>query len=163
MNRHNPFKNIFDDCPPQSPHELYINAALHAVGEAHGAFLGDLSEEVAQLLINAATTAAYAALEAAHVADEWSEAAKPATALRCAPVWGDNVITGPVSVYQAMAWAYQADRYPQLLDERFSEAYLAELITTVDAMLRFALTAAGVDGAWERLYGETLKRMRVQR
>lgn len=163
MNRHNPFKNIFTDCPPESPHQIYINAALNAVGEAHGAFLNDLSEEVAQLVINAATTAAGAALAAAGVSDEWSAVAKPSAARWPAPVWADNVITGPISVYQAMAWAYQAQMYPRLFNDAYNEQYQAEMVETIDAMLLFALTAAGADGTWERLYSETLKRTQVQR
>ena len=160
MNRHNPFKNIFTDCPPESPWQLYLNAALEAVGKQHGAFLNDLSEEVSQLVINAVVTAIYAALEAAHISDEWRDLAK---AQRPAPVWADNVITGPVSVYQAMAWAYQAQMNPKLFNDAYSEAYQAELVENIDAMLKFALTAAGADGAWERLYTETLNRMKVQR
>lgn len=151
------FSRIFEDCPPQSPYELYINAALHAIGEEYGAFINDLSEEVAQLVINAATTAAYAALEAAHVSDEWIDMAKPT---KTRSVFTESVINGPVDVFMAMAWKFQADHYPQLLDDRFSEEYHGMVIDVVDAMLRLALTAAGVDGAWERLYTETSKRMR---
>lgn len=163
MKTHNPFKNIFEHCPPESPHQLYVNAALEAVGEKHGAFMNDLSEEVSQLIINAVTAAAYATLEAAQVSDEWSDAVKPTKAQRPAPVWADNVITGPISVYQAMAWAYQEQMYPRLFNDAYNEAYQAELVETIDGMLKFALTAAGADGAWERLYTETLKRMQVQR
>lgn len=154
MKTHNPFKNIFTDCPPESPHQLYINAALHALGEQHGAFLNDLSEEVSQLIINAATTAAYAALEAAHVGDQWIDVTRPTSR-----AWQEAVITGPVSVYQALAWQYQHDHHPQLLDERFSEVYLAELITAVDAMLKFALVAAGVADGWDRIYEQTLAKV----
>lgn len=159
----NPFLHIHDDCPPESPWQLYLNAALVAVGKAHGAFVNDLSEEVSQLVINAVVTAAYAALEAAHVADEWSAVAKPTAAHRPPPVWPDNVIIGPISIYQAMAWAYQAEAYPKLFNDAYNEAYQADLVETIDAMLKFALTAAGADGAWDRLYSETLKRMQVQR
>lgn len=114
--------------------------------------MNDLSEEVSQLIINVATTAAHATLEAAQVSDEWSDAVKPAKAQRSAPVWADNMITGPASVYQAMAWAYQAQMYPKLFNDAYNEAYQAELVETIDAMLKFALTAAGVDGAWDRAY-----------
>lgn len=156
MNRYNPFKNIFEDCPPESPHQLYVNAALHAVGQAHGAFMNDLSEEVSQLVINAATTAAYAALEAAHVGDEWIDIVKPTTTHS---VFTESVINGPVDVFMAMAWQFQADHYPQLLDDRFSEEYHGMVIDAVDAMLRLALTAAGADGAWNRLYEQTLAKI----
>lgn len=159
MKTHNPFKNIFSDCAPQSPHELYINSALFRVGEQHGAFMNDLSEPVAQLVIDAAVTAAGAALEAARVSDEWRDLAK---VLHPAPVWSADVITGPVSVYQALAWAYQAQMYPKLFNDAYNEAYQAELVEIIDAMLKFALTAAGVADGWDRLYTETLRQMKVQ-
>lgn len=107
-----------------------------------------------QLVIDAAATAAGAVLEAAHVSDQWQDVAKPTSR-----TWQEAVITGPVSVYQALAWQYQHDHHPQLLDERFSEAYLAELITAIDEMLRFALLAAGVADAWDQIYTETLARI----
>lgn len=156
MNRHNPFKNIFTDCPPESPYQLYINAALHAVGEAHGDFINDLSEEIMQLVSDAAVTAAGAALEAAHVGDEWIDLVKPT---KTRSVFAESVINGPSDVFMALAWKLQADHYPQLLDDRFSEEYHGTVIDAVDAMLRLALTAAGVDGAWERLYTETLAKV----
>jgi len=146
------FSDIHEQCPPESPHQLYVNAALEAVGEKHGAFMEDLSAEVSQLIINAVTTAAYAALEAAHVSDEWGDVAKPATTQRPAPVWAENVINGPVSIYQAMAWAYQSRKHPKLFNDAYNEQYQGELVEAIDAMLKFALTAAGVDGAWDRVY-----------
>jgi len=160
MKTHNPFKNIFTDCPPESPHQLYVNSALYAVGEAHGAFMNDLSEPVAQLVINAATTAAYAALEAAHVGDAWIDVAQ---APHPAPVLVADIITGPISVYQALAWAYQAQMYPRLFNDAYNEAYQAALVETIDAMLKFALTAASVADAWDRLYTETLERIHYDR
>lgn len=153
------FSDIHEQCPPESPHQLYVNAALEAVGESYGAFMNDLSEEVAQLIINVATTAAYATLEAAQVSDEWSDAVKPAKVQRSAPVWADNVINGPVSVYQAMAWAYQERKHPKLFNDAYNEAYQAELVETIDAMLKFALTAAGVDGAWDRAYEAVARKL----
>lgn len=147
--KHNPFIDLMNHCPPENPHQLFCNAALMVMGEKYGAVMNDLSEEVATIMLNAASTAVFAALDAARVSNEWVDLAKP-TKARSA--FTESVINSPVDVFMAMAWKLQADHFPQLLDDKFSEEYHGKIIDAVDAMLRLALTAAGVDGAWDRLY-----------
>lgn len=73
MSKHNvnPMADLMTDCPPDNPHQLYINAGLIAMGEEYGTVMNELSEEVTNILINAAATAISAALEAAMVPDNW--------------------------------------------------------------------------------------------
>lgn len=74
--------------------------------------------------------------------------------------WSDAVITGPVSVYQALAWTYQTREYPELFCEGmgFTEEQLFFLTELIDNMLAVALLAAGADEDWEKLYSKALAR-----
>lgn len=156
----NPMSDLMNACPPENPYQFFCNAGLMAMGEKYGAVMNDLSEEVANIMLNAASTAIYGALEAANVSNEWIDLVKP-TKERSA--FTESVINSPVDVFMAMAWKLQVEHFPQLLDDKFSEEYHGKIIDAVDAMLRLALTAAGVAGAWERIYDQTVEQMKAER
>ena len=70
--------DIFEQCPPETPHQLFCNFAIAAVEEQYAALLNDLSDEVSAAFLEAAATAAYAVLEAAQVSNDWRDVIKPA-------------------------------------------------------------------------------------
>ena len=150
---------------------LYTNCALDAVGEEYGKLIKDLSEEAAEALINAAALAAQTALDAAKVSDDWADVARPLQprtdcthTRRLPPAWEFDVLTNPVDLYVSMAWTYQDREHPSAFCEcqGITEEQAERLYTLIEQMLRFALNAAGVDGAWERLYSGVLGQMKKE-
>src|SRR5438876_1119529 len=111
----NPFAGIFEDCPPENPHWLFVNAALLAVGEKHGDAMDDLSDHANQLLLDVASTAAQAALDAAKVSNDWLSFVKPprpaskplASEATVSPCWETDLIDNPVDLYVSLAWTHQ--------------------------------------------------------
>jgi hypothetical protein len=65
--------DIWDSCPPETPHQLYTNAALEAISEKYGALISDLSEEVAEVIFAVVVLAADTALQAANVSNNWRD------------------------------------------------------------------------------------------
>lgn len=169
MYQHKHWISTFELEPPKSPHELYINAALDAIGEEYGELLTELSQEISEALINCAAHAAQAALDAARVSNDWSSLVQanmshqaPPTQCRhdhvFPPAWQSDVIDSPVKLYAAMAWTYfQRERPNAFCDcNGFTDAQTETAYRITDELLRFALTAAGVDDAWERTYSRTV-------
>jgi hypothetical protein len=65
--------DIWDSCPPETPHQLYTNVALEAISEKYAALISDLSEEVAEVVFAVAVLAADTALQAANVSNNWRD------------------------------------------------------------------------------------------
>lgn len=169
--KHNPWGDIFTDCPPETPYQLFINAAIDAMGQKHGDAVNELSEGIAELMLDVAVTAAIAALEAARVSNDWRDMVKPkqpVTSEEChhdtaksPPSWTYAVIQSPVHLYRELAWMAQNNEHPELLCKclGLTEAQKIKVIGIVDYLIEFALTAAGVDEAWDELYQATLTKM----
>lgn len=69
--------STFETANPETFHQLCINIALDEMGREYGAVINDCSEQVAEIIINAAATAAQAALAAAGIPDDWRHLIKP--------------------------------------------------------------------------------------